>query len=435
MQKNKRQSYQEAVEAHRQVEDSAKAIGTDSAKACWESLVGLSGVLCSDPVASAIELTIDPDNVTLLRQGGGIPAAFALRSVSERLGDVDLTDDLAVRTVVNQAWQDFEDRKALANDVREGFGWDLSPSWMTVRKVADDRYRARLVREIATLAGRMYKAMRGVKVRRVTDDPQEVKEVTIGGDLERLLASEHAQLADADLGDLTAIRVMQRKAMQMRMQGEAEANRGPLVIALDESGSMHDEWSSAVEAHDAGYSDKEIARTKVSPWRERGTGRNTWAKACAVALIRIAHEDNRMVRVVHFGTSTAVDECKPGDHAAVVEMACRFLSGGTDIVKALRVAVHQVGDLEKEGHSGADVVLVSDGEDHRGDENAFTPTLDEMGQKGIRLWTVGIAVDYDKSNPLRDRAARYIHVHGKRLTADAVAGLEDAAQAEPRRDR
>lgn len=434
MKKNKRQSYSEAVEAHRQVEDSAKALGADAAKACWESLTGLAGVVCNDPVASAIELTIDPDNVTLLRQGDGIPASFALRAVAERLGEVDLTDDLAVRTAVNQAWDDFEERKRLANDVREGFGWDLSPSWMTVRKVADDRYRARMVREIALLAGRMYKAMKGVKVRRVTDDPQEVKEVTIGGDLERLLASEHAQMADADLGDLTAIRVMQRKAMQMRMQGEAEANRGPLVIALDESGSMHDQWSHAVEMSDSGHTDSEIKQAAGNGWYERGTGRNTWAKACAVALTRIAHEDNRMVRVVHFGTSTAVDELKPGDAAAVVEMACRFLSGGTDIVKALKVAVREVGDLEKEGHAGADVVLVSDGEDHRGDPRAFDTTLDEMAAKAIRLWTVGIAVDYDKGSPLRDRAARYIHVHGARLTADAVKGLEDAAQAD-RRDR
>ena len=190
------------------------------------------------------------------------------------------------------------------------------------------------------------------------------------------------------------------------MAGHSTASRGPLVICRDTSGSMHDV-----------HGDR--------PATNGHPGRNTIATGCMVALTRVAHAGERMVRVVHFGTATTVSELKPGDCKAVLDATREWLGGGTKIGKALQVAVQQVGELEKLGYFGADIVLLTDGEDPQHAE--MDAALNECAQRGIRLWTVAIECSIPDTSPIRWRAEKLIRV-GATLEADVLAVLREAAE-------
>lgn len=84
------------------------------------------------------------------------------------------------------------------------------------------------------------------------------------------------------------------------------------------------------------------------------------------------------------------------------------MSGGTDIAKALWRAIDQVGDLEKNGHKGADIILITDGEDPQ--EDKITKALDECARKGIRLWTILIEIDPGDKHPIVWRAEKVVRV-------------------------
>jgi len=388
----------------RMLDRAVRLLGIETARSTWDALTRGTG---SGPLADATMVTMPQELAVTVRQPSGVPATFFLATIADATSVLPAAlasmSGFELREHATAAWKCLADRAALANDIEEGFGCDKSDAWETTREVTEGKWAESKVAEIAQLAGRMYEALRGVRLKTEDALPQEVKGVEMGGDFSRLLASEVAQVGSAcrAMSDLATMRVMQRRAMQLRFAGEKEVGRGPLVIALDESGSMHDHGS---------------------------VKRNTWAKSAAVALTRLAHDAGRMVRVVHFSTTMTVTECKPGDRAAVLKMACHFLSGGTDIQSAVRCATEQVKDLEQSGCKGADIVVVTDGGCNSSDDVAIAVEMAKAAERGIRFWTVAIAREIDASRSLRDKAARYVHLTD---TDDvgAIKGLKAAADS------
>lgn len=363
----------------------------------------------------AVALTMDPEDVFVMMGCDGIPAAFALEQMLAHLPGNAQTGEFAddgfeLRAACRQAWGTFEKARDAAERFKLGFGCGDAPAWMTVKSVGEFG-DAELVGRVADLAGKMYEAMRGkVRVLKPSKAEYDVAGVTTGGDLNKLLPHELLKLGHPVMQDIAAMRILQKRADQLQMKGWEYGNRGPLVICIDESASMEDDY--------------------------HGTGRNTWAKACAAAMARVAHEQGRIVRVVHYSTGTFVRELKPGDHVEMLQMVRCFLDGSTDIPLALKRARGEVGDLEREGHRGADIVMVTDGECYEFD--AINGNIDQMDSKGIKLWTVGIQLRHGEyrvrdehtgqvktiAHPLKARAELYVHVDA--LNVHAVQGLEEA---------
>lgn len=386
-------TYTQALENHKTVELAAaeftKRGEPDAGAAVWEALAD-SDAPAIDTYADAVQITMPIDSIPVVRARAGVSASFAFERMAahfESGGDYFKQ--------ARKAWGEFEERRKLANQVEEGYGCDKSASWDLARDVSQVKDRP-LIEQIAEMAGRMYRAMTGGR-KVPTDEPHEVTGVKVGGEIERLLAEELTQLFDPDMSDHAAIRILEKQSQQYKMKGKSCASRGPLVIAVDESGSMHDD----------GYGD-----------------RNSWAKACCVALTRIAHEGNRQVRVVHFATATDVSPLAPGDHKAVLDMTRHFLGGGTEIAKALAVSAREVGNLAAQGFVGADIVLITDGGDNN--HKAIETTLGYAQAQGVRLWTVLIEMQPDPNSPIVKRASEVIRVGGT-LRADQVASLVAAA--------
>jgi len=227
------------------------------------------------------------------------------------------------------------------------------------------RSDARLAR-IAAVAGRVRcSAKKAQQGKRVVGGREEIADVEIGSDVQRLLPSESVFLADDDLELLLLRKLVEGQAMQYRLQGRERAERGPLVVLLDGSGSM-------------------------------SGARHEWACGVALALLEVAARQKRAFSVVHFddGVRATFDFLKPraASLADVVSAVSYFSNGGTDVQGALRAAGERIrkapGALRD-----ADVVLVGDGES--GD---FTVEVRALKAAGVATYGVAIGASWSLAN-------------------------------------
>lgn len=382
-------TYLQAQRQHRAVREAA---AQDSARACsiWNAIVGIG-----DPDRGIGEATRDtrPGEYAALLATDSIAAAYAFQllvRVSDR------GSDTAVRDRARAAWADFRKRAEQTAETAAHFGWDLSAAWRELRGTDLPAGRMLEIEAIGRLAGRMAESLGGAAARKVPGMAGEVYSVELGRDVGRLLPSESAQLCDAALEVPVLHRLATGRAHQYATRGDARRSRGPLVILIDESHSMREE-----------------------PARER------WSKAAAVALARVAHAEKRSVTVVHFSKSTEVQRVISTDPASVIRMIRTFLGGGTDIAAALRAAALEVRDLAKRGDHGADVLLVTDGEDPQTEEQAAACRA--LSVLGARIWTIGVEHTVAADSPLRTGATRYVEVRGGQLDhAGSVSALAGA---------
>lgn len=387
----------------------------------WGGLMGLIDI--DDEVTvmpSSIDLTMPVEYAAIVRKGGGITAAFAYCEILKelaRLSPQDIGDDLEVQIAMRRAWKEFENRVREANVIQEGYGCDASQSWLTLRDIGafpkSDSLKKKMI-AIAKLAGRMYKSFSYQRKQTPNDNPEEVVGSTSGPQIDRVLSSELALLADSDTEDVAAMKILEHRAPITEMKGNESTCRGPLVILIDESGSMHDgdeNWG-------------------IQGGHAKWNGRNTWAKACAVALVRIAWAENRRVIAIHFGSGTQVQDIPKDNMRALFEMARSFVSGGTAFGPALKRGRALVMDLEAEGHKGADIMLITDGEES--DYVSHNREIDHMDREGVRLWTIAIGMDISSKAPVRTRAEKYTYAPDRMLkhqeaAIQLAAGFDKAA--------
>jgi Mg-chelatase subunit ChlD len=379
------------AQARREHRALAVAAAEDPVRAgdLWNAVVGM-GTARPGSFAEAVADTAPVAHAALLASDD-VAAAYAFELFWKTPWSA--TSPFELRSLARETWAKFVEKAESTADLATGFGWDVSAAWTRTQEVALAQGDMSHVERVARLAGRMYVALRGARAGRVRGIPTEVYSVEQGSDVGRLLPSEQILLTEPLLETAVLERIATRRAAQYAVRGDARQSKGPLVLALDESGSM------------------------------RGR-RNEWAKAAAVALSRVAMGDRRAVSVVHYSTSTVTAPLKQGDGGAMLQMVRHFLGGGTAIGLALGIAVQEVNSLARKGQKGADIVLVTDGVD--GDESAQAHAIDEATALGIRLWTVAIECDVPTSCPLRAGAAEYTRLGAADLSESSVVRLAGA---------
>jgi Mg-chelatase subunit ChlD len=233
------------------------------------------------------------------------------------------------------------------------------------------------LRRIAHLAGRFRRIAAAKRRSKVRHGADEITDVEQGADIGRLLPSElgkllHPKQKLAFLRDLT-----EHQAMQYQLSGTEVLGRGPLVVALDKSGSMDGE-------------------------------RDCWATAVALALLEIAQRERRTFCLLAFDGEVKFEAVvKPGEplpHEALF-VGC---SGGTSIANVVQrgldiIATHP-GRLRK-----ADIVLITDG----GSDAEPAPPLRERAKElGVTTLGCGIAVDPDVLTPWCDEIQTISDLNG-----------------------
>lgn len=342
----------------------------------WSGTTGNGGV--TGPFTDAVADTTLAEYATLVAIDD-IAAAFATVCMLEaheafvqQIGEP--TTPRHWRLIAHAGWQEFKAVAEKGECLGNPLGADMSEGWPMLRAIAEKSVDENKIRAISDLAGRMYSALKGRASKRVEHVPEEVVGVEAGQDFPSLIPIEYALAGAVPTQADFYKRYLARETIQYKRSGKERKARGPLVIALDESGSM-------------------------------GGDREIWSKAAMTALVRLAWEEKRPCVCVHFATATRCTRLNPGDYAALVKAQQTFLNGGTAIGTALSVSLDEVEELAKVGVKGADVVLVSDGGDGEG---TIPKALDAMEKKGVRLWSVAIGCQF--MGPLKQRASAYVHL-------------------------
>ncbi|MCG3143129.1 MAG: Protein ViaA [Gammaproteobacteria bacterium] len=232
--------------------------------------------------------------------------------------------------------------KAFGGGYDAGFGIEAGAgrrnSLSTKEKIAIAQKvgRSPKLQQIAAVCGRFTRIALQQQKTRVKHPPDEITSITTGCEIERLLPSEIALLADPGLEDLFYLKFVERGLMQYDLIGHEPEGQGPIILAVDESESMS--WM-------CGPMTKEV-----------------WSKAVMLALLSIARLQKRDFAIIHFsGESNIKVEVFPKGQATAQEtIACasHFFNGGTVFDEWMDEALGLVG---QSAFDKADSICVSDG--------------------------------------------------------------------------
>lgn len=285
----------------------------------------------------------------------------------------------AVRAALRKAIARAEQRTADAREALSGLAPGLESAPPTHEQADGARLRLaeRLLakprlREVLRRAGRIERLARDRRTTRDERAKHEVVDLERGADLARILPAGLARLRHPLLRKLALREIVERQALQYRLEGRETLGRGPIVVLLDRSGSM-----------------------TGSP--------ELWASATAIALLGAGARERRPVTVAEFtatvdgvsrfagGVGSRLSSHDPGTvhatgielSALALELAGRSSSGGTDFGPVLRYGL-AAGALDDR----ADLVIVTDGLADA-DADAIAK-LEDAKKRGLRLFALTV---------------------------------------------
>jgi uncharacterized protein with von Willebrand factor type A (vWA) domain len=160
------------------------------------------------------------------------------------------------------------------------------------------------LRRICEMAGRFRRLAQSRQRMKTSHGVDEVAGVELGGDLGKLLPVELARIAMPELELDTLRRLAERQCMQRFVRGAEPVGRGPVLVAVDESGSMMGD-----KAHTA--------------------------KALALAVAWVARRQRRWCALIAYsgGSGERLLPLPPGrwDELALCEWLSAFIGKGSSI--------------------------------------------------------------------------------------------------------
>jgi uncharacterized protein with von Willebrand factor type A (vWA) domain len=312
--------------------------------------------------------------------GAAAGKAFAAsEGVAEQASSLN---ESAVRTAMRAAIADAQEQIDQAQSViatmggtGTGSGKAIQPgvALALARKV---RNSAKLARIIA-LAGRLQATARAKRATRSEYARSEIAGVERTGDIARLLPVEMAGLGHPVLCTDVLRRVTERTALGYKVRGKDKTAKGPLIVVIDQSGSM-----------------------------EEGGAKDVWAKAVALAILDTARAERRAFGVILYdervtGTLVCTDPDKV-DPGKLLDLLSTRSGGGTNFLPAMDLALDWIegrasgiGKLAK-----SDVVHITDGESSSDD--LCSAVLERADHIGAHIYGIGIKAH-------RARLARWSH--------------------------
>lgn len=219
-----------------------------------------------------------------------------------------------------------------------GLGWGMSPGnptgkglpWQQKMELATKISHNPKLAKIAKLAGRLKMIAAKKQCSRANQVNRSYTGVTLGNDLNNVLPSEFALLTVPTLKPVFFRNYSQQALLQFQHRSKEKLGKGPIVVCLDESGSMSGE-------------------------------KEHWSKAVAIALLSIANKQKRTCRIIHFSDGVErVDDFPQGnlDPAKLLECMEFFSAGGTNWEEPLDSALSII-KSERE-YKKADIILIGD---------------------------------------------------------------------------
>lgn len=353
----------------------------EEAKDLWQSLT--TGIAANQKNSNVLD-TIPSNMISVLRTDAVITSAV-IGEIWAAYSNEDIKDDFSFREALRKCWKNLEEDQKNRELIEKGFGWDKSTASHILKELQNSNLDTSALVRIAKLASKMYADLKGSTSKDVLNIPATVCSVKNGGieNIAKLLPSELALFCYKDTESLILYRLATEKATVYQTKGSEKKSRGRLIVAIDESSSMH------------------------------GI-REEYCAACCIALSRVAIEQKRPVSVIHFSTSVIVQDLNPNDPKDIVKLIRKELDGGTIIHRALDAATEKVGE-----YKNSDVIFITDGVDFSKEIKASVEKLTNVAN----LYTVAIqcqiktdaeAIGIEKNaSALRDKAKEYIHLSTK----------------------
>lgn len=309
-------------------------------------------------------------------QGPGYPAPGSdQESLSTTLARIRST-----RQALSEAHETVQTARDLSHGLGAGSDGDKLDQQVIARYFQDVR-NDDFLRRLMAMAGRMRRLCQALQRTKTHHGRDDMVGVELGGDVSRLLPSELAALTsgNADLELLALDRVARRQALCRQYRGLETLGRGPIVVAVDESGSMSGEPIIA-------------------------------AKGMALALTWLAKQQRRWIALVGYagGTEGTRIAFPPGgvDHAALLEWLRHFYGGGTKLdvpLESLPFTYWPEFLAQGMARGRTDVVLLTD---------AIVRCSDEMRARYERwaeaeqVRTYGVVIGQDEPGVLADICTR-----------------------------
>ncbi|MGB9791693.1 MAG: VWA domain-containing protein [Thermacetogeniaceae bacterium] len=242
------------------------------------------------------------------------------------------------RGMARAAFEAAETAQSVQDAIDTFRGWGTEPGrphagvpGREVMLVAERLAGSRKLRDIMKLAGRFTRIVLQKRRSKIKQEPTELVEIETGGDLSRVLPGELVSLADPVRRMDFYRRFAEKKLLQYRLDARAPHGRGPLVVCVDESGSMAGE--------------KEI-----------------WAKAVALAGFMLAAKEKRGYALIHFGYKWEIrvdrfPNPRKASPAEVLSAVEHFFGGGTDFETPLEKALEI---LEESPFKYGDIIFITD---------------------------------------------------------------------------
>jgi uncharacterized protein with von Willebrand factor type A (vWA) domain len=254
--------------------------------------------------------------------------------------DTIKANQTALRSAAQEGMENAQEEAEDTQGMVEGFGTDPG-QWARL----DPRMRMQLASrlkqnktllEIAKMIGRMKRLAVGQWSQRVVHGVDEVYDLTLGDNLERIVPSELVYLADEDLEDLFWSKYATHSLINYKLRGAEKTAQGAIICMVDNSYSMHGE-------------------------------REIWAKAVALSLLEIAKREHRDFYGIHFGSAHDMKEWyfPKGDVelSDVLDYAEWFFNSGTDFETPISRAVEVLeAQYTAEGSQKGDLIMITDGE-------------------------------------------------------------------------
>src|SRR5690606_32578793 len=195
-------------------------------------------------------------------------------------------------------------------------------------KLAESLTKDMRIKRIAEWAGRM-KVVARKKQKSKHTESIERSGVTLGNDVERLLPAELGMYMNPKTKLDFLRRFVEGETLQFEQKGNEMLGKGPIVLCLDQPGSMQD--------------------------------LDMQSKGFVLALMSIAKRQRRDFCLITFSTKIKTFEYPKGKITIddMVKLATSFMNGGTDFKAPLNESLRII---NKSRFEKADVVFVTDGE-------------------------------------------------------------------------
>ena len=227
------------------------------------------------------------------------------------------------------------------------------------------------------LAGRLRRVSCSARKERDPNGCDELVGLTQGADLPRVLPTELALMRNPATRMLQLSKLAERKLQQYRLVGKTPQGRGPVVVLLDESGSMElndrHVWSTAAALACLGHAARECRACTIIGFN--GSVRS---------ILRL---DSEGVAWMHDRKDLATKAIVKGGCAELaMRVATSSPDGGTNFEAPVRCALDIEDGVTREK---ADLVLITDGQAKLPDQ--IIERLNESKKGGLRVFglTVG----------------------------------------------